>query len=211
MPERMKIIVADDHAIVRRGFQQIVATRPGWEVSAEASNADELLSALRRDSFDVLVLDVSLGDRSGIDLLAHLRSEFPALPVLMLSMHPEEQYAVRCLRAGANGYIEKNSVPEEILDAIVRVAAGGKYITPALASRLADEIVRGTHDPHARLSAREFEVFRLIAVGRSPSDIAEALHLSVKTVSTYRTRILEKTGFRTNADIITYAIRNSLV
>src|SRR5688500_1173350 len=109
MPEGMKIIVADDHAILRRGIQQIVAARPGWEVAAEASNAAVLLSALRRDSFDLLVLDVSLGDRSGIDLLAHARSEFPGLPVLMLSTHPEEQYAIRCLRAGANGYIQKDS------------------------------------------------------------------------------------------------------
>jgi two-component system invasion response regulator UvrY len=211
MPETIKIIVADDHAIVRKGFQQIVATRPGWQVAAEASNADELLCALRGDTFDVLVLDVSLGNRSGIELLAQARAEFPSLPVLMLSMHPEEQYAVRCLRAGANGYIQKDSAPEEILDAIGRVAAGGKYITPALASRLADEMVRGTDHPHARLSGREFEVFRLIALGRTPTDIAVSLNLSVKTVSTYRTRILEKTGFRSNADIILYAIRNSLV
>jgi two-component system invasion response regulator UvrY len=207
----MKILIADDHAIVRKGFQQIVVKRPGWEVAAEASNADELLAALRRDTFDVLVLDVSLGDRSGIELLTHARGEFPALPVLMLSMHPEEQYAIRCLRAGANGYIQKDSAPEELLEAIGRVAAGGKYITPALASRLADEMVHGNDVPHARLSSREFEVFRLIALGRTPTDIAEALHLSVKTVSTYRTRILEKTGFRTNTDIMAYAIRNSLV
>lgn len=211
MPNRLKILVADDHAIVRRGFQQIVATRPGWEVAGEASNADELLAALRRETYDVLVLDVSLGDRSGIDLLAHARAEAPGLPVLMLSMHPEEQYAIRCLRAGASGYIQKDSDPEEILDAIGRVASGGKYITSGVASRLADEMVRGADDPHARLSAREFEVFRLIALGRTPSDIAESLNLSVKTVSTYRTRIMEKTGFRSNAEIIAYAIRNSLV
>lgn len=207
----MKIIVADDHAIVRKGFHQIVSTRAGWQVAAEAANGDELLTHLRRDSYDLLVLDVSLGERSGIELLEHVRSEFPSLPVLMLSMLPEEQYAVRCLRAGASGYVQKDSQPEEILNAIARIAAGAKYITPRLASHLADEMVRGQDSPHQSLSTREFEVFRLIAVGRSATEIAEMLHLSVKTVSTYRTRIMEKTGFRSNADIIAYAIRNSLV
>lgn len=207
----MKIIVADDHAIIRKGFQQIVSANPGWSVAAEASNGEELLSALRRESFDAVVLDVSLGHRSGIDLLAQIHSEFPSLPVLMLSMHPIEQYAVRCLRAGASGYIEKESKPDAILDALARVARGAKYISPELAARLADELVRGGEQPHARLSAREFEVFRLIALGRTPTGIAEMLHLSVKTISTYRTRIMEKTGFRSNADIISYAIRNALV
>ncbi len=207
----MKIIVADDHAIVRKGFHQIVSTRPGWQVVAEASNGDELLALLRRGPHDLLVLDVSLGDRSGIELLEHVRAEFPSLPVLMLSMLPEEQYAVRCLRAGANGYVQKDSEPEEILEAMARIASGGKYITPRLAAHLADEMVRGNDRPHEKLSTREFEVFRLIALGRSASEIAEMLNLSVKTVSTYRTRILEKTGFRSNADMIAYAIRNSLV
>jgi two-component system invasion response regulator UvrY len=207
----MKIIVADDHAIVRKGFQQITAMRPGWHVAAEASSGEELLDAVRRERFDVLVLDVSLGDRSGIELLSRIRSELIPIPVLMLSMHPEEQYAVRCLRAGANGYIQKDSAPEEILCAIATVSSGGKYITPRLAGLLADEMVHGGERPHERLSAREFEVFRLIALGRTPTDIAQTLHLSVKTVSTYRTRIMEKTGFQTNADIIAYAIRNSVV
>jgi two-component system invasion response regulator UvrY len=206
----MKIIIADDHAIVRKGFQQIVSTRPGW-VGAEAGTPEDLFRALRQDSFDVLVLDVSLGLRSGIDLLTSIRSEFPALPILMFSMHPEEQYAIRSLRAGAHGYIQKDSAPEEILDAIAKVSSGARFITPALASQLAEEAVHGSKHPHARLSSREFEVFRLIAQGRTPMEIAEALHLSVKTVSTYRTRILEKTGFRKNADIISYAIRNSII
>lgn len=207
----MKIIIADDHAIVRKGFEQIVATRRQWRIAAEAANGEELLHQLRNDHFDILVLDVSLGDRSGIDLLTTIRADFPTLPVLMLSMYPEEQYAIRCLRAGANGYIQKDSTPEELLNAIAKVASGAKYITTALASRLVDEFVHGNERPHERLSSREFEVFRLIAVGRTPTDIAETLNLSVKTVSTYRTRIMEKTGFRSNADIISYAIRNSLV
>ena len=206
----MKIIIADDHAIVRKGFLQIASTIQGWSV-AEAGDADELLRVLRQEKFDVLVLDITLGDRSAIELLTHIRGEHPGLPVLILSMHPEEQYAIRCLRAGASGYVQKDSPTEHIITAIHNVSSGAKYITPQLASRLAEEVVRGGDLPHERLSAREFEVFRLIALGRTPTDIAAALHLSVKTVSTYRTRILEKTGFRSNADIITYAVRNSLV
>jgi two-component system invasion response regulator UvrY len=207
----MKIIIADGHAIVRKGIQQIVGTRRQWRVAAEAGDHEELKHLLRREAYDILVLDVSLGDCLGMELLASIRLDFPALPVLMWSMHAEEHYAIRCLRAGANGYIQKNSAPEEILDAIGKVASGARYITPALAARLADQMVRGNKSPHERLSPREFEVFRMIALGRRPRDIATALNLSVKTVSTYRARILEKTGFHTNADIIAYAIRNSLV
>lgn len=207
----MKILVADDHAIVRKGFQQIVATVPGWRIAAEAANGEELLDALRTDRFDILVLDVSLGRGSAIDLLAQIRAQYPSLPVLILSMHPEQQYAVRCLRLGASGYIQKDSAPEEILEAIARVASGAKYISPSLAGMLAEDAAYGTERPHDRLSSREFEVFRLIASGRSVTEIAEILNLSVKTISTYRARILEKTGFQSNADIIAYAIRNSLV
>ena len=207
----MRIIIADDHAIVRKGFEQIVSIRPGWTIAAEAATFDELLTLLRRERFDVLVLDVSLGERSGIEALSHIRAEGIDVPVLMLSMHPEAQYAVRCLRAGANGYVQKDSTTEDMLDAIATVAAGGKYITPSLAGLLAEAVTHAHEPPHQRLSAREFEVFRLLASGRTPTSIAETLHLSVKTVSTYRSRILEKTGFRSNADIVAYAIRNSLV
>lgn len=208
----MKILIADDHSVVRRGLQQIIATRPGWEVAHEVASADEVLPALRNHAVDVLVLDVSLGGRSGIDLLAQIRSEFPALPVLMLSMHAEEQYAIRCLRAGASGYIQKDSSPEELLAAIERVAGGRTYVSHAVAGQLASELVRGSSAaPHERLSTREFEVFRLIASGKGVTEIAEVLHVSVKTVSTFRSRILAKTGFRSNADIIRYALANGLV
>ena len=208
----MKILIADDHSVVRRGLQQIIATRPGWEVAHEVSSADDVLPALRRLAISALVLDVSLGGRSGIDLLSHIRAEFPALPVLMLSMHAEEQYAIRCLRAGASGYIRKDTSPEELIEAIERVLSGRRYISPTVAEQLATELIHGpSESPHERLSAREFEVFRLIAAGKSATEIAESLHLSVKTVSTYRSRILIKTGFRSNADIITYAIRSGLV
>lgn len=208
----MKLLIVDDHTVVRRGLQQILATRPGWEVAAEVSDADEVLPVLRRERFDVVILDVSLGSRSGIDLLGHIRREFPSLPLLMLSMHAEEQYAIRCLRAGASGFIQKDRSSEELIEAIERVAAGRTYVSEAVAEQLAAEVVRGgPQHPHERLSDREFEVFRLLAAGRSVTEIAETLHLSVKTVSTYRTRILEKTGFQSNADIIAYAIRSGLV
>jgi DNA-binding NarL/FixJ family response regulator len=207
----MRVFVADDHDVVRRGLQQIVATQPGWEIAGEARRADDVLPALRSTAVDVLILDISLGGRSGIDLLGHIRAEFSSLPVLILSMHAEGQYAARCIRAGASGYLQKDSSPEEIIGAVERVASGRRYVSAALAGSIADDVVRGTVPPHERLSDREFEVFRLIAEGMSPTDIAESLHLSVKTVSTYRTRILEKTGFQSNADIIGYAVRAGLV
>jgi DNA-binding NarL/FixJ family response regulator len=208
----MRIFIADDHAVVRRGLQQIIQTQPGWELAAEVSCADEVLPTLRSASFDVLILDISLNGRSGIDLLGHIRAEFQALPVLMFSMHAEEQYAVRCLRAGAAGYLQKDSSPGEIVAAIERLASGRRYVTTALASTIAADLARGVPlQPHEGLSGREFEVFRLIAGGMTATAIAETLHLSVKTVSTYRSRIMEKTGFHSNADLITYAIRSGLV
>jgi two-component system invasion response regulator UvrY len=208
----MRIFIADDHNVVRRGLQQIIAGQPGWQLAAEASTADDVLPLLRAAPFDVLILDISLGGRSGIDLLGHIRAEFPALPVLMLSMHAEEQYAVRCLRAGASGYLQKDSPAEEIVAAIERDRAGRRYVSSALAGDIAAHVA-GTapSQPHEQLSDREFEVFRLIARGVSATAIAETLHLSVKTVSTYRSRILLKTGFHSNADIIAYAIRSGLV
>jgi len=207
----MRVFVADDHHVVRRGLQQIMATQPGWEVVGEAPRADDVLPALRSTAVDVLILDISLGGRSGIDLLGHIRAEFPSLPVLIFSMHAEEQYAARCIRAGASGYLQKDSSPEDIVAAIERVTTGRRYISAALAGVVADEVGRGTLSPHERLSDRELEVFRLIAEGKSATEIAALLHLSVKTVSTYRTRILEKTGFHSNAEIVSYALRAGLV
>ncbi|HVR40444.1 MAG TPA: response regulator transcription factor [Thermoanaerobaculia bacterium] len=208
----MNIIIADDHAIVRRGLQQIITSRRGWTVAAEASNADELLSVLRSRTFDVLVLDVSLEGRSGVDVLSSVHAEHPRLPVLMLSMYPEEQYALRCLRAGALGYVQKDAEPLDILTAIDKVAAGRMHVSNGVLEQMKSELVRGTAEiPHERLSKREFEVFRSLASGKSVREIAETLNLSPKTVSTYRTRILEKTGLRTNADIVTYAIRNGII
>ena len=208
----MNIVLADDHSIVRRGLRQIIETQPGWSVAAEAASAEEVLPALRRARAGVLVLDVSLGGRSGIDLLANIRAELPSLPVLILSMHDEEQYALPALRAGAAGYIQKDCTADELVEAIRRVGTGHRYFSSGVGEQLALEVLGGRHGPpHERLAARELEVFRLLASGRSVGEIAALLNLSAKTVSTYRSRILDKTGFRTNADIVAYAIRSGLV
>jgi DNA-binding NarL/FixJ family response regulator len=208
----MNILIADDHTLVRHGLRHIIAAQPDWHVAAEAATADDVLPALRHEDIDVVVLDVSLGGRSGIDVLESIRAEFPALPILMLSRHAEEQYAVRCLRAGASGYLQKDSSSAELIAAIQRVASGQMCVSGKVADQLARELRNGTAGlPHERLSTREFEVFRLIATGRSIGEIGGALHLSANTVSTYRSRILSKTGFHSNADIIAYAIRNGLI
>lgn len=208
----MRIVIADDHAIVRRGLQQIIASRRDWVVAAEASSAAELLTILRDGEFDVLVLDVSLGGRSGVDVLGSIHAEHVALPVLMLSVYPEEQYALRCIRSGALGYVQKDADPSVIIGAIEKVASGRLYVSGNVLQQMTSELVHGQSDIlHERLSKREFEVFRLIATGIPIRDIAEALNLSAKTVSTYRARILEKTGLRSNADIVAYAIRNDLI
>lgn len=198
--------------IIRRGMQLIVAKRPGWTIAAEAATADELFDLLRRERFDVVVLDLTLRDRSGIDVLAQIRREHPAVPVLILASQPEEQYALHCLRAGARGYVQKDSSADDILGAIERVAAGRTWVSPAVTEQMAAELLHPTDKaPHQLLSPREFEVFRLIALGRTMTEIAAALSVSVKTASTYRARILEKTGFHGNADIVAYAIRAQLI
>jgi DNA-binding NarL/FixJ family response regulator len=209
----IRIAIADDHAIVRKGLRQIIADTSDLTVAAEAASADELLSLLRTQSFDVVVLDLTFGSRDGIDVLKAIKSEFPRLRVLILSMHAEDLFAVRALRAGASGYIQKESAPEELLTAIRRIAAGGAYVSVAMAERMAQEVVHGGGDrlPHERLSDREFEVFRLLGGGKSVTEIAHALNLSVKTVSTHRARILEKTGLRTNADVVQYVQSHHLV
>jgi DNA-binding NarL/FixJ family response regulator len=207
----MRIAVADEHQIVRRGLQLVISRCPGWTIAAEAADADQLFSALRSGVFDVLVIDFRLRDRSGIDLLGQIRREHPSLPVLVLSSQPEEQYAIPALRAGARGYVQKDATAEEILTAIERVAAGRRWVSERVSEILADELAQPKEVPHERLSAREREVFLLLARGETITRIAEILRLSVKTVSTYRARIMEKTGFRTNADIVAYAIRSGLM
>jgi two-component system, NarL family, invasion response regulator UvrY len=208
----LKIIVADHHMIIRRGMQLIVAKRPGWNIAAEAADAGELYAALRREHFDAVVLDLMLRDVSAVEIIAEVRKEHPSVPVLILASQPEEQYALHALRAGARGYVQKDSTADEILEAIERVAAGRTWLSPVVTEQLAQEILN-PHDkePHELLSPREFEVFRMIATGLTMTGIATALGVSVKTASTYRHRILEKTGFHGNADIVAYAIRRGLI
>jgi two-component system, NarL family, invasion response regulator UvrY len=208
----VRIAVADDHMIVRRGMQLIIAKRPGWTITIEAATASDLFECLRQAPVDVVVLDLMLRGRSGLDILAQVRREYPSIPVLILSSSPEVESALTAIRAGARGYVQKDSSADEILDAIARVASGKTWVSAAVADQMATEIMNPTaREPHELLSARELEVFHFIARGVSMTDIAATLGISVKTASTYRTRILEKTGFRSNADIVVYAVRAKLI
>jgi DNA-binding NarL/FixJ family response regulator len=208
----IRVLIADDHAIVRQGLRQILTDTPDMEVGGEAANGFEALQKIRgAGPWDVVLLDVSMPGKNGIDTLKQIKDECPRLPVLVLSMYPEDQYAVRLLKAGAAGYLTKESAPEQLVSAIRTVAAGRKYISPTVAELLASEISRDTEQPlHAALSDREFEILRLIASGMTPTDIAAQLRLSVKTVSTYRVRLLEKMQLKNNAELTHYAVKHGL-
>ncbi len=205
-------LIADDHALVRRGIREVLEEGGDIRVTGEASHAGEVLALLEKVPCDVVVLDINLPGRSGLDVLEDLRRERPGLPVLILTVYSEEQYALRALKSGAAGYLTKEAVPERLVEAVRKVVAGGRYITPTLAERLAS-MVRGGFEgaPHDLLSEREFHVFRLLSAGKSVSEIAEAMKLSVKTVSTYRARALEKLGLKSNAELTQYAVRNGLL
>lgn len=208
----VRILIADDHPIVRRGLKQILAEEPDLTVGGEAQTSQEVLDQVRRGGWDVLILDISMPGRGGLDVLKEIKHQYPKLPVLVLSMHPEDQYAIRALRAGASGYLTKESAPDELVAAIRKIVRGGKYISPTLAERLAAEIeAPGGKLPHERLSDREYQVLLMIASGKTVSQIAQELSLSVKTISTYRARLLEKMGMKTNAELTHYAIENKLV
>jgi len=206
------ILIADDHAIVRRGLKQLLLEdRPNSDIG-EASTGDDTLNKLRQQRWDLLLLDINMPDRSGIDILRHVHASHPDTKVLILSGFPEKQYAVNVLRAGASGYLNKDMAPEELLGAVKTVLAGRRYVSAALAELLVTELDQDSDKPmHARLSEREFQIFCKLAAGRTVSEIAAELRLSVKTVSTYRSRVLEKMGFNSNADITTYALRNNLI
>jgi DNA-binding NarL/FixJ family response regulator len=207
----IRIVIADDHPIVRAGMKQILAADPGLTVSAEAGDGHELLEKTRSDQFDVVVLDITMPGMNGLDVLKQLKMEKPKLPVVILSLHPEARYALRVLKAGASGYVTKSSAPDELIKAIRKVIKGGKYVSPAFAEQLATHIDADYEElPHEMLSDREFQVMRLIASGKSVTQIADELFLSVKTVSTYRSRILEKMKMKNNAELMHYAIRNKL-
>ncbi len=208
----IKILIADDHAIVRKGLKQIISETQDMVVADEASDGQEVLNKVRKNSFDMVLLDISMPGRTGLDILRELKTEKPKMPILVLSMYPEEQYAVRVLRAGASGYLTKESAPDELIAAIRKVSLGKKYITPSLAERLALDLDIDSDKPlHETLSDREYQVLCLIASGKTVGEIAERLSLSAKTISTYRARILEKMNMKNNAELTHYALQHKLV
>ena len=209
-----RILIADDHAVVRAGYKQFLESDPSITEIGEAATGNETLEALRRKTWDLLLMDIHMPDRSGLDILKHVTSGYPGVRVLIVSGLPEEQYARNVLRAGASGYLAKDGSPAELLKAVRTVLLGRRYVSAALAESMAADLEnpRGQDQPlHTALSAREFQIFCKLATGASVSGIADELSLSVKTVSTYRSRILEKMAFKSNADITGYALRNGLI
>ena len=208
----IRILIADDHAIIREGLKQIISETPDMTVADEAIDGHEVLSKALKNDYDVAVLDITMPGRNGLDVLKELKKQKPELPVLVLTIHPEEQYAVRVLKAGASGYLTKESAPEELTAAIRKISEGKKYVTSSLAEKLVSDLNVDTEKPlHNALSDREFEVMCMIATGKTVRQIGEELFLSEKTVSTYRSRILEKMGMKNNAELIHYAIKHGLV
>ena len=207
----IKVLIADDHALVREGLKQVIGKHSDIEVTGEAKNGQEALEKVWKEDFDVVLLDISMPGRSGMDILKEIKSAKPELYVLMLSMHPEEQYAVRALKSGASGYLTKESAPDELIEAIRRVSMGLKYVTRSLAEKLAMDLGIDHDKPlHEQLSDREFQVMQMIAGGHTIKEIAENLSLSVKTISTYKSRILEKMNMKSNADLTSYIMENDL-
>lgn len=207
----IRVLIADDHAIVRQGLKQILSETDDLLVAGEADDGVEALMLARQTQWDVFLLDVSMPNRNGIDTLKQLKKEFPRLPVLILSMHPEEQYAVRALKAGAFGYLTKQSAPEQLVTAIRQVAKGKKYVSHAVALQLAEAITDNDEKPpHERITDREYQVLTLIASGKTLTQIADTLNLGVATVSTYRARLLEKMGLKSTAELIRYGLEHRL-
>lgn len=207
-----KVVICDDHAIVRRGLKEILAETPDISIIGEAGNWHELYSVLSQNEVDLVLLDISMPDRNGLDILKQLRVERPTLKVLMLSMYPEEQYAIRALRAGASGYMTKESALEELVKAVRKVSRGGKYVSSSMSDKLISDVGSPTDElPHEALSDREFQVLCMIATGKSLTEMANELSISVKTVSTYRTRILEKMKLKNNAELTSYALKQHVV
>ena len=208
----IKIIIADDHPIVRAGMKQIISEASDLVVADEAGDGHKLLSKIREENFDVAILDITMPHMDGLDVLKQLRIEKPKLPVIVLSIHPEDQYALRVLKAGASGYVTKASAPDQLINAIRKVCRGGKYISPSIAEKLAFQLEANFEEmPHETLSDREYQVLCMLASGKTVTEIADELALSVKTVSTYRARILEKMDMKNNAELIHYAVQNKLV
>lgn len=209
----IRILIADDHPSVRRGVKQILADEFGGALIGEASTAPEVLDQAGKQRWNLIVLDLTMPGRSGLDALHELKAAHPEIPILVLSMHPEDQFAVRVLRAGASGYLTKESVAEDMILAVKRILAGGKYISPSVAELLATQLHEGdgNQPPHTKLSDREFQVMNLMAQGKTVTTIAEDLCLSVKSISTYRARILEKLNLHSTAELVRYALQHHLV
>jgi len=208
----IRVLIADDHAIVRKGLR-LIAKEQASEIEVdEAENGQEVMEKIHQSRYDVLVLDISMPGRNGLDILREVRHALPSLPVLILSMHPEEQYAIRMLKSGASGYLTKDCAPDQLVPAIQKIARGGKYVSDMLAEQLLFNLTgEANRPPHELLSDREYSVLVLIGQGKTPTEIAEQLILSVKTVSTYRTRVLEKLNLQSTAELIRYVIENNLV
>lgn len=206
------ILIADDHAVVREGIKRILGDTEDIQVIAEAENGREAMEKLRTNRVDMVLLDVSMPETNTIELLQELKDRYPKLPVLILSMLPEDQYAIRMLKAGASGYVTKASAADQLISAIRKVSAGGRYVSIELAEKIAFDLNNGNSGPmHESLSDREYQVLCLIGSGKQIKEIADELSLSVKTVSTYRTRILEKMRMNNNAELIHYVVRNELI
>jgi two-component system invasion response regulator UvrY len=207
----IKILVADDHPIVRQGLKQILSEYPDMTVADEAGTGKDVLVKVGKKDFDIVLLDISMPGRNGLDILKELKAKKPKLPVLVLSIYPEDQYAVRVLKLGAAGYLTKESVPEELVAAIRKVARGRKYVSSSLAEKLATDLaINAEKSPHETLSDREYQVMSMIASGKRLKEVAEELSLSIKTISTYRSRIMEKMNMKNNAELIRYALQNGL-
>ena len=208
----INILIADDHAVVREGLKQIISETPDMRVTDEADNGQDVLNKVSEQNYDVVLLDITMPGRSGLDVLKQLKSKKPKLPVLMLSVHPEEQYAIRTLKAGASGYLTKGSATDELIAAIRKISTGKKYVSSSLAEKLAFDLDMDYEKPrHEILSDREYQVMSMIASGKTVKEIADELSLSVQTISTYRSRILEKMKMKNNAEIIYYAVKQGLV
>ena len=208
----INILIADDHAIVRQGLKKILAEESDMKVLGEASSAEEILRVVKKEKCDVLLLDVTMPGKSGLDIIKDLKRLSPKMHILVLSMHPEAQFALRVLRAGGSGYLTKESAPEELVKAIRKTATGGKYVSAALAELLATLTEADIEKlPHERLSEREFQIMRMIGDGKSVSEIADQLMISIKTVSTYRSRVMDKMRLKSNAELARYTIEHHLI
>ncbi len=208
----IRIVIADDHEIVRAGLKQIISDDDDMEVTGESNNGENLIELVKKNDYDVVLLDLKMSGISGIDAIKHIKIIKPDLPIIVLSMHAEDQYAVRTIKAGASGYITKETAGENLITAVRRVVSGGKYISPTLAETLADSIAGGGLElPHEKLTDREFQVMCMIASGKTVTEIGSELFLSVKTISTYRQRILEKMNLKNNSELTHYVIKNNLL